>query len=101
MTQDQILDTLETEVAALLADLIPEIRDDYRATDDADDDTPGMLVTVGADESGTWSYQTGDNSYTGGAYGYPAWGVGYLFRDSDPREVARGIVDEIAEQLTA
>lgn len=98
MTDEQF-NALETEVAALLADLIPEIRDDYRATDDADDDTPGMLVTVGADESGAWGYQTGDNSYTGGAYGYPAWGVGYLFRDSDPAEVAESIVNEIADLL--
>lgn len=97
MTQDQIFDVLETEVAALLAELIPTIGDEYRASDD--DDTPSMLVTVGADESGAWSYQTGDNSFTGGAYGFLAWGVGYLYRDSDPRAVARGIVDEIAEAL--
>lgn len=100
MTDEQF-NALHAEITALCASLIPDIRDDYRATDDPDDDVPGMMVTVGADESGAWSYQTGDNSCTGGAYGYPAWGVGYLYRDSDPREVARGMVDEIAEQLTA
>ena len=95
MTDEQF-NALHAEITALCASLIPDIRDDYRATtDDPYDDVPGMTVTVGADESGAWSYQTGDNSYTGGAYGFPAWGVGYLFRDSDPAAVAENIVDEI------
>jgi hypothetical protein len=99
MTQDQIWDQLEIEVTALVRALIPTIGEEYRATEE--DESPSMLITVGADESGAWSYQTGDNSYTGGAYSFPVWGLGYLYRDSDPAEVARGIVDEIAEQLTA
>ena len=97
MTDEQF-NALHAEITALCASLIPDISDDYRATDDPDD-VPGMMVTVGADESGAWSYQTGDNSYTGGAYGFPAWGVGYLFRDSDPAEVAESIVNEIADLL--
>jgi len=85
------------EIAALLRDLKPEICDDYRCTDDPDDETPGILVTIGASADGSWSYQTGDNSFTGGAYGHPAWGLAYLYRNSNCRELARQAVNEIAE----
>lgn len=91
---------LAREIRALLISLKPTIGDDYRATDRPEDKLPGMCVTVGAtvaDDGGiSWSYQTGDNSYTGGAYGHAAWGVGYLYRRSNCAAVADGIVDEIA-----
>ena len=85
-----------SELAALIRDLKKDIGDDYRCTDDPDDKTPGMCLTIGADEEG-WSYQTGDNSYTGGAYGYAHWGVGHIYRNSNSREVARNILDDLAE----
>ena len=72
-------------IAALLRELKPTIGDEYRASDDSEDNTPGMCVTIGADETGAWSWQTGDNSYTGGAYGMPYWGVISLYRRSDCR----------------
>jgi len=85
------------EIAKLLTQLKPDIGDDYRASDDPEDSTPGMQVTIGADETGAWSYQTGDNSYTGGAYGMPYWGVISLYRRSNCRDLARDAVDQIAE----
>lgn len=73
-----------------------DISDEYRVTDDPDDDTPGICLTVGCNvETGEWSYQTGDNSYTGGAYGYADWAVVGVYRDSDCRAIAR----EIRQQL--
>ena len=94
---------LEESLTRLFACLIPTIRDDYRASDDPDDDIPGIQVTVGAtvqsDGSISWSFQTGDNSYTGGAYSHPTWGVVSLFRESEPAEVAKECVEQIAEQL--
>lgn len=96
---------LAREIRALLVSLKPTIGDDYRASDDPDDNLPGMAVTVGAtvadDGELSWSYQTGDNSFTGGAYGHATWGVGYLYRRSNCAEVADAIVDEIADQLLA
>jgi hypothetical protein len=96
---------LAREIRALLISLKPTIADDYRATDDPDDDKPGMAVTVGATVTDggeiSWSYQTGDNSYSGGAYGHATWGVGYLYRRSNCAEVADSMVDEIADQLNA
>lgn len=84
------------DITALVASLIPEIDDDYRCSNDTSDDTPGMQLTVGADLEG-WSYQTGDNSFTGGAYGYATWGVGYVFRDSVPGEIAESIASDLEE----
>lgn len=72
-----------------------EIADEYRAFEE--DETPGICLTVGSNpDTGEWSYQTGDNSYTGGAYGYPCWAVVGVYRNSNCRTLAR----EIREQLT-
>lgn len=94
---------LESDLVKLFRSLIPDIDDDYRASEDPDDDTPGMQVTVGAtpDESGdlSWSYQTGDNSFTGGAYSHPYWGVVSLYRESDAAEVAKECVEQIADLI--
>jgi hypothetical protein len=87
--------------AALLRALKADIGDEYRCTDDPEDKTPGMLVTFGLSADGSWSYQTGDNSYTGGAYGHPAWGLAYLARRSNCKELAQAAFDEAAEQLEA
>ena len=58
-----------------------------------------VQLTVGwTPESGSWSYQTGDNSYTGGAYGHPIWGVAWLTVDSDAEAVADEILNELADQ---
>lgn len=96
-------DAIEKQWKSLLDSLITDIADDYRATDDPDDDTPGMCVTFGlsCDDNGelSWSYQTGDNSFTGGAYGHRHWAVVYLHRDSDTAELAKEAMDEAAESL--
>ena len=72
-----------------------DIQDDYRAYET--DTIPGILLTVGADAKGDWSYQTGDNSFTGGAYHYPCWGVVGVYRRSSSREVARDLKRQIEE----
>ena len=71
-----------------------QIKDDYRAFDD--DEIPGIQLTVGANDDLTdWDYQTGDNCYSGNAYFYPYWAVVGVYRNSNCRELAR----EIKEQL--
>lgn len=85
--------------AALLRLLKRDIGDDYRAYEDSE--TPGMLVTFGLDADGNWSYQTGDNSYMGGAYGYAHWGLAYLDRRSNCKELAQAAFNDAAEQFEA
>ncbi len=85
--------------AALLRSLKTAIADDYRATDDPEDNTPGMLVTFGLSADGSWSYQTGDNSFMGGAYGHACWGLAYLDRRSNCKDLAQHAFDEAVEQI--
>ena len=73
------------EITDLLKSLKKHIADDY--------DRPGMCVTIGVNpENGEWDWQTGDNSYSGAAYFYKIWGIGYLYRNSNCREVAKDIL---------
>jgi hypothetical protein len=83
------------ELAALVRAVKRTIRDEYRA--DECEERPSVSLTVGWKPSGAWSYQTGDNSYTGGAYGYPHWGVVTVYRRSDSSAVARDIRYQLAE----
>ena len=88
-----------SEIASLIKSLKRDIGDDYRA--DEESTTPSMQVTIGVDPStGAWSYQTGDNSYTGGAYGFHYWGVTAIDRRSNSREIAKYLLDEVAEQAS-
>lgn len=87
----------------LIKDLVPlikaikkQISDEYRAFDE--DKKPGIQITVGANTTtGEWDYQSGDNSYSGGAYFYKDWGVVGIYRNSNSLEVARDIRNQIAE----
>jgi hypothetical protein len=88
-----------TELRRLFVALKKDISDDYRASDDSEDTTPGMSVTIGASLDGSWSYQTGDNSFTGGAYGHPHWAVVSLYRRSNSTEVAKDVLDQLAEAM--
>jgi hypothetical protein len=86
------------DLTDLLKQLKKSIGDDYRAFED--DDRPGMQVTVGINtETGDWDFQTGDNSYSGAAYHYKTWGIGYLYRNSNCREVAKDIISDAESTL--
>jgi hypothetical protein len=86
-----------TDLTALFVSLKKDIGDEYR-TECQEDDIPTMDVTIGwCDKSGDWSYQTGDNSFTGGAYGYPHWAVVCLQRRSNSRELARYVQSQLDE----
>ena len=65
-----------------------------------EDEAPYNYLTVGMNDSGEWSFQTGDNSFTGGAYGYAHWAVVSVFEDSDPEEVYQEIVSQLEDLLT-
>lgn len=87
-------------VAALLHALKADIGDEYRAEGCKGEPTPSMTVTIGADgTSAEFGFQTGDNSFSGGAYGYPYWGVVILTRRSNCRELARDAIEQIYDQI--
>lgn len=86
------------QMHALVSELKTDIGDEYRSVNsEPDSDTPCMDLTIGANERG-WSYQTGDNSFSGGAYSYARpWAVTSIDRDSDPADVAEEIIDQLSE----
>ena len=100
-TIEQQIAELKPEWARLVASLIPEIQDDFRASEfDGEDSEPSMCLTIGftpesEDRDASWHYQTGDNSFTGGAYGHPFWAVVTLTRDCKPEDVTEEIESEL------
>lgn len=102
MKPETQIQRLKKEWRQLVAALKKEIQDDFRAHDDSEDDTPSMLLTVGVtvqDGSISWGWQTGDNSFTGGAYGHPFWAVVTLTRTCNSKEIANEIADQILELI--
>jgi len=62
-------------------------------------ETPTVDLTVGWNaQTGEWSWQSGDNSFTGGAYGYPIWAVTSVTKMDNSRDVARYLIDQLREQ---
>ena len=90
---------MRREIAALLRALKADIDDEYRCSDDADDNTPGMCVTVATSDGQDWVYQTGDNSFTGACYHRSHWAVIYLYRRSNCDELAKAAIEEMNEGL--
>lgn len=83
------------ELSGLIRAIKPHICDDYLAEDET---VPGIDLTIGhTPETGAWSYQTGDNSYTGGAYGHPNWATTRVYRRSNSRELARDLISQLDE----
>ena len=62
-----------SQIRSLLIELKSQIGDDYRASDDPEDSRPAMSVTIATTDGSAWGYQTGDNSYSGGAYSFRHW----------------------------
>ncbi len=92
------LSTFRKEIRNLLISLKPTICDDDRTHEEAT--LPGIAITVGAKPTPdgiVWAFQTGDNSYTGGAYGFPHWGVCDLHRRDNTTDLARDIVEQFLE----
>jgi hypothetical protein len=87
------------ELSALIKAVKQSIDNDCRASDDNEDTLPGIQLTCGINYQGEWSYQTGDNSYTGSAYGYPYWAVISVYRRSNSRDLAREILDQWLELI--
>ena len=63
---------------------------------DCEDACMSVQLTVGLSNTGEeWSYQTGDNSYSGGAYCFPHWAVIWCNENETPEEVYKNLIQEI------
>jgi hypothetical protein len=89
--------TLSKEVEADILGFLTICLPEWLADECKDADCEYCLeLTVAVDECGThWNYQTGDNSYSGGAYGLPHWAT---FTVTDECTVAY-VYESIRDQL--
>ena len=83
-----------TDLASLIRSIKSQVCDDYI---EEKGDIPSIQLTIGCGPNG-WNYQTGDNSFTGGAYGHPFWGVGYVTRRCNSRQLAKEIINDALSQ---
>ncbi len=86
------------DLIELVAHVKGQIDDECQAFED--DEEPGIQLTVGTNaERSSWGFQTGDNSYSGGAYGYPFWAVVGVYAGTSETELAQDIVDQLDGQI--
>lgn len=90
---------LRNDMLELARRLIPTIGDEYRAHEESEE--PSMAVTVGCEcpsaDSMSWNYQTGDISFSGGAYLFEFWGSADLHRDTKPEDFADEVISSLEE----
>ena len=79
-----------------LIELIEDIR--VRDVDQDDGYIEITIATDGKDEH-DWGSQTGDNSYTGACYFYRHWAIGTIDFQTDPKELAEDLLDQLDELL--
>ncbi len=85
------------DVTALIQVIKADIQDDYRAFEESEE--PSIQLTIASTDGKEWGWQTGDNSYTGGAYGYAFWAVEGVYRNTNCRELAAQMVGEVKDQI--
>ena len=85
------------DIASLFRSIKKDIEDDFRA--DEFDEKPGIAVTVSTNDGKNWSYQTGDNSFTGDCYGDKHWHTTAVYRNSNCRDLARDCVNELRDMV--
>ena len=87
-----IIDNLPNK--ELLIELIENIR-----TRDIDQDDEYIDITIASNgtDPNDWGFQTGDNSYSGACYFYRHWAVGYIDDQTDPKELAIELLDQLEE----
>lgn len=90
-----VREDLKIFIEANLKDWKDYISDDPK--DFEEGEIPYNTLTVGLNDKGSeWSYQTGDNSFTGGAYGSPHWAVVYFFKGTSALELFENLLIDIS-----
>ena len=59
------------------------------------------LTVAVNDDASVWNYQTGDNSFIGGAYGLPHWAVFTIETDTDPLNLYEDIICQLEDLLAS
>ena len=88
-----------------LIEIIEGVKEEYTKYYIDDEEIECLQLTVGShgdeDYDGDIQFgcQTGDNSYTGAAYGYRCWGIAYIYDDTDSKETAVVLAGQLSEQI--
>ena len=60
----------------------------------------GLDITIACNDQGdAWNYQTGDNSYTGNAYGLNHWAIDTIDADTDASELYASVRNQLEDLL--
>jgi len=103
MTENEF-NTFTQSFKSELIELIESLKSEIEINDDNEIDDPSELnsmdITISINKDCTsWSYQTGDNSFTGSCYGDPYWGVTSFTKDCCAADIAEYLIDDLAEQI--
>jgi hypothetical protein len=99
------LKTLQQDIYSLLVAIKkdedwPRLTEEFRKNGE---DAAWIDVTIGCtfDDAGeiSWNYQTGDNSFTGGAYGHPEWFNVTVCSRSNCRGLAADVISEVEGRI--
>ena len=71
----------------------------YLSDDDVAEDGYLELTIAISDDGESWNFQTGDNSYTGGAYGLPHWAVTAIYPGCEAEDVADDVLSQLVDLL--
>ena len=79
-----------------LTKLIIELKKDLGTWDMEEMD---VTVACSGSDSDDWTFQTGDNSYTGSCYSYQHWAIGTISKDTNSKLLATELLDQLDESL--
>ena len=89
------IEEMEEKVEEILELYLP---DSYPSQEDLDNPET-LQMTFASDDLETFTFQSGDNSFSGACYGLRHWGVVELAWDSDCKELAIDAVAQIADAV--
>lgn len=83
-----------------LAQVLIAIKKDMRKHDYYGNPEKECEITIGyCPDKKDWDIQTGDNSFSGAAYGFPHWGVGNIYPTTNCKDLAIDLIDQIADLI--
>lgn len=80
-------------------DIIELINHIQEIQQDQYDDQNYTEITIATDGTENWTFQTGDNSFHGPCYGLPYWAVQWVSQDSEPKELAQDLLNQLEELI--
>ena len=79
-------------------ELLIELIENIRIRDiDQDDEYIDITIASNGTDPNDWGFQTGDNSYSGACYFYRHWAIGSIDFQTDPKELATELLDQLEE----